>query len=389
MVRNGILVVAALCIGLLAVELVARLYVRRARLGDKLDYLDSRSNTVEQRNIGRGDALLGWGLRPLSRAHLVTSDFDVKYEINSRGFRDREITLQKASHEFRVLLIGESMVMGHGVDYGERFSEVIESALRNVTVVNMGVWGYGMDQSLMQMERDGFQFDPDLVVLVLGCSDYANRCKYLSMHGRAKPVFILNKTRDDIVLRDIASLQQEFGPPKKAGPPAPASTDAPQQPLKTQSSLGFLVSYWNQKQRFKEEIKQRDQNEWERLTALRVHDPQYPYTAQEDFEQVLHLLLARYKRSCQAHGCRLMVVNAADSRDNSVEEHCKRLGIAYYDLSDVLIKASGKSRLRFAVDPHYNPFANRVIGEYLSDYLHTVYGLEQNSSYRNKWLGQF
>ena len=116
-----------------------------------------------------------------------------------------------------------------------------------------------------------------------------------------------------------------------------------------------------------------------------------PLIILSDFPRYLeNILHTRYRvRSLGLAKLRNCRVNIADAGNNPVEGHCSKQGIAYYDLSGVLMNASGKHALRFAVDPHYNPFTNRVIGEYLSDFLRKTYGLEQNPAYGNTWLGEF
>jgi len=69
----------------------------------------------------------------------TTSEYSVIYRINARGWRDREREYAGAPGTTRVLALGDSFTFGSGVPYGARFTDVAESRLRNVEILNMGV----------------------------------------------------------------------------------------------------------------------------------------------------------------------------------------------------------------------------------------------------------
>ena len=56
-----------------------------------------------------------------------TPDFAVGYRTNSRGLRDREYPLEKPAGKTRILALGDSFTFGHGIAYGERFTDILES----------------------------------------------------------------------------------------------------------------------------------------------------------------------------------------------------------------------------------------------------------------------
>jgi hypothetical protein len=60
---------------------------------------------------------------------------------------------------------GDSITFGYGVRDGETFSAVMESLDPRLEVVNLGVQGYGTDQELLKLEREGLTYAPDVVVL--------------------------------------------------------------------------------------------------------------------------------------------------------------------------------------------------------------------------------
>ena len=96
----------------------------------------------------------------------------VPFEFSSQGLRDREFG-KKAPEEFRILLLGDSFVMGWGLPPPDTISAQLERMLqarggtRRITVINGGVSGYGPFQEAAVLEKRGFALEPDLVVLQL------------------------------------------------------------------------------------------------------------------------------------------------------------------------------------------------------------------------------
>jgi len=139
-----ILLVFICAAGLLILEFSSRKILETTKLQQKIKYAEDRLKD-KTHIIGCFDEYLGWGYRPNASEKQHTSDFDVVYSINSKGFRDKEVLESRFSGEFRMAALGESNVFGEGINYGERFTEVIENSLKNVEVINMGVWGFGAD----------------------------------------------------------------------------------------------------------------------------------------------------------------------------------------------------------------------------------------------------
>lgn len=92
--------------------------------------------------------------------------------ISSQGIRDREYG-PKAPDEFRIVTLGDSYTMGHCLKQEETFQRELESLLnqgntaKRITVINCGVGGYAPWQERIFLQKRGFGFEPDLVVLQL------------------------------------------------------------------------------------------------------------------------------------------------------------------------------------------------------------------------------
>jgi lysophospholipase L1-like esterase len=114
------------------------------------------------------DEALFWKMSPGQLA--FTPFYRVSYRTNSRGLRDGEISA-KAPGAYRVLLLGDSVVFGHGVPVEDTLAERLERGLRNLPglgsaeVINAGVTGYSVDQYLSFLRREGFGLEPDLVLI--------------------------------------------------------------------------------------------------------------------------------------------------------------------------------------------------------------------------------
>ena len=88
------------------------------------------------------------------------------YTINQRGLRDSEVPLTVQGSRKRILMLGDSVVWGYGVSDGTTFSDVLERLLTDTDVINFGVSGYGTGEELLALQAEGFQYHPDVVVLV-------------------------------------------------------------------------------------------------------------------------------------------------------------------------------------------------------------------------------
>ena len=104
-------------------------------------------------------------------------DFIQTYErTNSHGQRDRERTLAKPEGVRRVLLLGDSVVEGHGLRESETMSQQLEALYSDGTteVLNFGVSAYCTLAEIELLEVKGVRFDPDVVVLVFVENDFDN-----------------------------------------------------------------------------------------------------------------------------------------------------------------------------------------------------------------------
>lgn len=92
-------------------------------------------------------------------------------KINEYGHHDHSFPLKKKKNELRILNLGDSITMGHGISRDETYSQYMEKELSGllknydkVEVINAGVQGYSTFQELEVLKRS-LIFEPDLVTI--------------------------------------------------------------------------------------------------------------------------------------------------------------------------------------------------------------------------------
>jgi hypothetical protein len=133
---------------------------------------------------------LGWGLRPgfQGEVHRVWTT------VNDQGQRGPEHPEEPEPGRVRVVMLGDSIAFGHRVLDDQTFSFLLERRTRRFGVVNLAVEGYGTDQELIQLERTGLRYRPDVVVLnfCLHNDVINNRLLWDDQNERTpKPYFLL------------------------------------------------------------------------------------------------------------------------------------------------------------------------------------------------------
>ena len=94
----------------------------------------------------------------------------VPIQVNSLGFRGAELP-SAADAALRVVILGDSIAFGQGVNEHETLSEQLRSRLQEniagrVLVANLGVPGYDTCQEHIRLSEQGLSFSPHLVYLL-------------------------------------------------------------------------------------------------------------------------------------------------------------------------------------------------------------------------------
>ena len=95
---------------------------------------------------------------------------------NSLGFRDREHDPSKPDGNHRIVVLGDSITQGFGLDDVDQiFTSIAEQSLRrvgaDVDVLNFGVNGYNTEQEVELLREKGLILKPDLVIVAYCMND--------------------------------------------------------------------------------------------------------------------------------------------------------------------------------------------------------------------------
>ena len=129
---------------------------------------------------------------------LVPNSEEGEVRINSRGYRDREFSLEPSPGTKRILMLGDSVVFGPGVELAETFSKRTEALLRkmgvgNVEVINAGNPDTGITEMLQIFRSRDLGIHPQLVVLCFYLNDSRPPMGFRSEFVKGNPVVLFMK----------------------------------------------------------------------------------------------------------------------------------------------------------------------------------------------------
>lgn len=105
----------------------------------------------------------------------------IPVDINSHGLRGPETTYEKPAGTFRILNLGDSVVMGWGVRAEDTYGKQLEALLnehgsnnQRYEVINAGVPGWNQENELAYLQAEGLKYHPDLILLDLTTANDIN-----------------------------------------------------------------------------------------------------------------------------------------------------------------------------------------------------------------------
>lgn len=119
----------------------------------------------------QNDPHTGTSYVPSFDGYLNVATKITKFKTNSKGLRDVEHDYKKSGGTYRILLIGDSYVQGHGVEYEEMFPTIFEKSLKapggydRCEVIKAGVGGWGPVNELNYLIHEGYKYGPDMVMV--------------------------------------------------------------------------------------------------------------------------------------------------------------------------------------------------------------------------------
>jgi hypothetical protein len=147
----------------------------------------------EQVKFPRYVVAADWGLRrnaPGARYRHDSADVTVWFQINQQGMRaDRDYSYRKPAGVHRIVSLGDSFTLGYEVSGDQTFSAVLERELEamgcNVEVLNAGVSGFSTAEAYLYLERELWNYDPDIVLVSFFVNDLVDnvRTNLFALHG--------------------------------------------------------------------------------------------------------------------------------------------------------------------------------------------------------------
>jgi hypothetical protein len=124
----------------------------------------SRARGMREEAHCRYDAELGWANIPdLERPDLFGKG--VSFTTNHEGFRAlHEFTPEVPAGRFRIACLGDSFTEGYGVGDRETFPAWLQTLEPRIETLNLGLGGYGVDQSWLQWRRHAPRHHADLLL---------------------------------------------------------------------------------------------------------------------------------------------------------------------------------------------------------------------------------
>jgi hypothetical protein len=177
-VATTLLVLLGGALGLAGAELMARMFAPRWQ-----------PSVSERSSLWEYDAELGWSHRPGAHSRFVGPSWDVDVAINSDGLRDVERVPSEAAGRRRLLLLGDSMAWGFGVEAHETLAAVLRERCPDWEFVNAAVSGYSTDQEYLYWRSHADRFGPHDVLVLVHANDITGNALG-RMYGYAKPQFV-------------------------------------------------------------------------------------------------------------------------------------------------------------------------------------------------------
>lgn len=162
------------------------LVVGVGEIGVRILFHEKKEYTLEMWKYARqlkriaDDPRIGHEHVPGKSARLMGVDVS----INSNKLRDREIPFEKPAGVKRVLMLGDSLTFGWGVDFDSTSSKVLERELNahrgppGVEVINTGVGNYNTAMEVQYFLNEGQKYSPDLIVLNYFINDAEETPRY-------------------------------------------------------------------------------------------------------------------------------------------------------------------------------------------------------------------
>jgi hypothetical protein len=179
-----------------------------------------RQGDVAESRHTRYDSLLGWVNMPNRFVPDIYGP-GLYVRTNGQGFRENDETPPHVPDGWtRAICSGDSFTFGYGVSNDHTWCRLLRSDARRLDTVNMGLGGYGADQSFLAYERDAERIGHQIHLFAFITLDF-QRMESADFMGYPKPVLAIENGA--LVVKGVpvprrpfyASWISRFAPPLK------------------------------------------------------------------------------------------------------------------------------------------------------------------------------
>lgn len=147
-----------------ALALVATEWTLRARWQRRVRHRDTDS--ILQLRLGHSDPRLGWAFDRSRTADVPIGGRTVRFAVDAEGNRAPTQDARTDPAKATLIVAGESIAAGQGLDYGETFAALASEEL-SLQPLNVAVHGYGSDQSYLRLVDELARLQKPAVVVML------------------------------------------------------------------------------------------------------------------------------------------------------------------------------------------------------------------------------
>ena len=166
----------------------------------------------------------GWGYNPNEPIRIRNPDTGEMYvtPANNHGWRDKDRDYDNKKNAYRILVLGDSVTFGAVVPADKVYTRLLEEKLNaagyNAEVINIAYGGWGTDQELEAFEREGIQYQPNLIIIQFCQNDLAgNATGYQTskggnpvLSGEGKPFYYLLGKNNELIKKTNPDFLREF-----------------------------------------------------------------------------------------------------------------------------------------------------------------------------------
>ena len=346
------------------IELLARMYVVLA--GEDIEAYRNFSFTRLPK-VFMSDPYTQFRMRPNSKGTVLTSDFQITYEINSIGLREKEIANEK--NRYRVLFLGDSFTFGEGIPIGKRFSDLVGKAFPNIETINAGFPGFGIHNLYNWYEHYGKDIKEDLLLFCILEMDI-DRAVYAHLGEKDKHIISKNRALNKFSQFAFVNYIFKSSTYKKLD-----------NYIQWLFKRSYFYSYFGVKLkifRIARSLEKRDKEFW---ANARASSDFLRWIKENDFQNKYREIIAReiiqyLHQAASQRGARLFIINIDIKQMDWLSNLLEELNIPYIDISPHLKNATN---ILFKIDPHYNSYGNQLIGDVLTEKLQDMLPVQINN----------